>query len=67
MEEGHLVGEIGLVTNEKRTAKAMLRKQTACRAFDREFLGVMRQQPNKMVDMFKNLFKTNKVNERRVG
>ena len=36
VEEGHL-GEIGLVTNEKRTASAMARKQTACVAFDREF------------------------------
>jgi len=52
--EGHLVGEIGLVTNEQRTASTMARKQTACVAFDREFfLGVMRQKPNKIVDMFK--------------
>jgi CRP-like cAMP-binding protein len=51
---GNLVGEIGLVTNEKRTASMMARTQTSCIAFDREFfLGVMRQQPNKMVDMFK--------------
>mgnify|MGYP001170278277 FL=1 len=54
VQEGNLVGEIGLVTNEQRTASAMARKQTACVAFDREFfLGVMRKQPNKMVDMFK--------------
>ena len=52
--KGHLIGEIGLVTNERRTASIMAKVPTSCIAFDREnFLAMMSQKPNLMLDMFK--------------
>ena len=52
--KGNLIGEIGLVTNERRTASIMARTPTSCIAFDREsFLEMMTRKPNLMLDMFK--------------
>ena len=52
--KGNLIGEIGLVTNERRTASIMARTPTSCIAFDREsFLEMMSRKPNLMLDMFK--------------
>ena len=50
---GLMIGEIGLVTNQKRTASILALETCSCIAFDREdFLSVMYQHPNRMLDMF---------------
>ena len=52
--KGNLIGEVGLVTNERRTASIMAKTPTSCIAFDREnFLEIMTRKPNLMLDMFK--------------
>ena len=52
--KGNLIGEIGLVTNETRTASIMAKTPTSCIAFDREnFMDMMTRKPNLMLDMFK--------------
>lgn len=50
---GSLIGEIGLVTKEPRTATIVAKTSCSCIAFDREsFLHVLYQYPNRMLDLF---------------
>ena len=66
--KGNLIGEIGLVTNERRTASIMARTPTACIAFDREnFLNMMSKKPNLMLDMFKIFSKRLQASNRELA
>ena len=66
--KGNLIGEIGLVTNERRTASIMARTPTACIAFDREnFLDMMTKKPNLMLDMFKIFSKRLQASNRELA
>ena len=53
LSAGNIIGEIGLVTGEPRTASVMAKNSVICIGFDRErFLEVMIEHPNRMFDMF---------------
>lgn len=54
MGSGNLIGEIGLMTSEPRTASIMAKTTCSCMAFDRtSFMEVMYKHPGRMLDMFK--------------
>lgn len=50
---GNLIGEIGLITKEPRTASIVAKSPCSCIAFDREsFLDILYKHPNRMLDLF---------------
>lgn len=51
---GSLVGEMAMVTGEKRTATVMAVTPTVCLAYDKgPFMRMLQDSPHRMVDMFK--------------
>ena len=55
---GNLIGEVGLLANEARTASMIAKTDLSCIAFDRtEFLKVMYQDPSRALDLFQIMSK----------
>lgn len=66
--EGNLIGEIAMVTSEVRTASIMAKQVTSCIAFDREdFLNVMYEHPNRVLDIFKIFSKRLNTSNKKVA
>ena len=51
---GNLVGEMAMVTGEKRTASVMAKSPTICLAFDRTpFMKLLEESPQRVIDIFR--------------
>jgi hypothetical protein len=54
IKAGSLVGEMAMVTGEKRTASVMARIPTVCLAFDRgPFMKILETSPQRVIDIFR--------------
>ena len=54
ISEGNLVGEMAMVTGEKRTASVMAKTPTISLAFDRApFMKLLEQSPQRVIDIFR--------------
>lgn len=54
IQEGRMIGEVAMVTNEPRTASLIATRTTSCVSFDRaDFMRLMYSQPHRSLDIFK--------------
>lgn len=68
IKEGHMIGEVAMVTNEPRTASLIAKTTTSCISFDRtEFMKLMYSQPHRSLDVFKIFSKRLSDSNRRLA
>ena len=68
IKQGHMIGEVAMVTNEVRTASLVAKTPTCCISFDRrEFMKLMYQQPHRSMDIFKIFSKRLSESNRRLA
>lgn len=65
---GQLIGEVAMLTNEKRTASLVAVNNTACISFDRfDFYQILEMEPNRSIEIFRIFSKRMKSFNQRLA